>query len=229
MKFFAICTLAIFIASAYAEQTKNSSIGFGARAAFDFGLMYGFDNEDDDVDGSPKGIGFEFGLMAKIAMIPNLYFAPEVNFSYINTSHKYNSLERKYKSMDLEIPLLIRGIVFKDFYVTAGPQLNICINDDADIEIQNLDIPGININANDIGYKENIEERIFTFGLAAGVGYNIFNNLFVDFRYYIGFMELYPDVDYIGDVEDYTTGASMIDMSGAKMMKFKIGLSYWFF
>jgi hypothetical protein len=40
----------------------------------------------------------------------------------------------------------------------------------------------------------------------------------------MGLSELYPDVNGSGNLENY----SELDMRGAKMMKFKAGLSYWF-
>lgn len=79
---------------------------------------------------------------------------------------------------------------------------------------------------------ENIEQGVFDFGLVASAGYNIYNNLFVDLRFYMGLVEMFPDAVYIGSDDitsiDDSDSISFIDLSGAKMMKFKVGLSYWF-
>ena len=77
-------------------------------------------------------------------------------------------------------------------------------------------------------FKEKVEAASFTFGLAAGAGFNIVQGLFIDLRYYMGLTELYPDVK--GAVSGVVDPAnySALDMTGAKMMKFKVGLSYWF-
>ena len=205
------------------RANQEKKIGVGARGAFDYGIMYGFKDEDDDVDGSPAGIGFEGGLMLRIQMIPNLHFAPEVNVAYVSTSHKWDGLKRTYTSTDIEIPLLIRGTVADKFYVTAGPQAVLNISNDSDIEIKSEYDNG--------DYEEKLNQAKFTFGLAAGFGYNIFAGLFVDARFYMGLMELYPDVKSPSD--DITSIAdaeyfSYISMEGAKMMKIKVGLSYWF-
>ena len=102
-------------------QPKMSPFGFGIRFAFDYGRMFGFKEDlenDSDIDGTPSGIGYEGGLMFRIQMIPNLYFTPEVNIAYISTEHEYMRKERKYNSLDLEIPLLMRGVVANRFYIT---------------------------------------------------------------------------------------------------------------
>ena len=207
------------------SRAAESRIGFGIRGAFDYGMMYGFSEEDDDIDQTPRGVGFEGGLMLKIMMINNLFFAPEFNIAYILTSHTYlKEYYRTYHSLDLEIPLLIRGVVADKFYITAGPQANLSLSSGADIDpIENkvLDIRATT--------KEKVEQTGFTFGLAAGAGFNIVKGLFVDLRYYMGLMELFPDVKTLDDIENFEDeDFSIVSMKGAKMMKFKVGLSYLF-
>lgn len=208
----------------YERPANNEQkFGIGLRAAFDYGMMYGFKNEDDDVDGSPTGIGFEGGLMGRIQLISNLHFAPEVNIAFVRTEHEYLHQKRTYTSIDLEIPLLMRGIVLDKFYVTGGPQLNLNLSNDFDYD-----------NKESVeGYEEKIDEAKFTFGLAVGAGFNIIEGLFIDVRFYMGLMDLYPDVKSISDYEDGDIVGegddfSYISMKGAKMMKIKAGLSYWF-
>lgn len=208
----------------YERPVNNEQkFGIGLRAAFDYGMMYGFKNEDDDVDGSPTGIGFEGGLMGRIQLVSNLHFAPEVNIAFVRTEHEYLHQKRTYTSIDLEIPLLMRGIVLDKFYVTGGPQLNLNLSNDFDYD---------NKEAAE-GYEEKIDEAKFTFGLAVGAGFNIIEGLFIDVRFYMGLMDLYPDVKSISDYEDGEIVSegddfSYISMKGAKMMKIKAGLSYWF-
>ncbi len=208
----------------YERPANNEQkFGIGLRAAFDYGMMYGFKNEDDDVDGSPTGIGFEGGLMGRIQLVSNLHFAPEVNIAFVRTEHEYLHQKRTYTSIDLEIPLLMRGIVLDKFYVTGGPQLNLNLSNDFDYD---------NKDATE-GYEEKIDEAKFTFGLAVGAGFNIIEGLFIDVRFYMGLMDLYPDVKSISDYEDGEIvnegdDFSYISMKGAKMMKIKAGLSYWF-
>ena len=216
--------------AAAAEQSENrrakeKRFGVGIRAAFDYGMMYGFSEEDEDAEYNPKGFGFEGGLALRISMIPHLYFAPEFNIAYMTTSHKYlEEYDRTYKSLDLEIPLLIRGVVAEKFYVTAGPQLVIALQSDSDIDPIKNGVLGINVETH-----ETVDQAKFSFGLAAGAGFSFIEGLFIDARIYMGLKELYPDVQSLEDTENFLEEEySIIDMKGAKMMKFKVGLSYWF-
>lgn len=209
----------------YERPANNESkFGIGIRFAFDYAMMYGFKTEDDEVDESPSGTGFEGGLMGRIQLVSSLCFAPELNVAYVNTVHNYMHKERSYKSLDLEIPLLMRGSILDMFYVTGGPQLNININNDYEYD---------DADALASDYKENLDEAKFTFGLAVGAGFNIIEGLFIDVRFYMGLMDLYPDVKSIdeyddGDIVQEGDDFSYISMKGAKMMKIKAGLSYWF-
>ena len=183
-------------------------------------------DNDSDISGSPSGIGFEAGLMVRFQMIPNLFFAPEVNVAYISTNHEYMGSERKYNSVDLEIPLLMRGIVADRFYVTGGPQVVFSMSSKAEIEPLKVTSVGITKES-----EEKIDQASFGFGIAAGAGFNIYEGLFIDLRYYMGLTELYPDVKSMDDFNDGDVAEGdfyMINMSGARMMKFKVGISYWF-
>ena len=53
-----VCTLmAATLSFAQDEQgsraNQGAKLSIGARGAFDYGIMYGFKEEDDDVDGKP--------------------------------------------------------------------------------------------------------------------------------------------------------------------------------
>lgn len=209
-----------------APRDDTPFFGFGLRTAFDYGRMYGFKDDldnDSDISGIPSGIGFEAGVMFRIRMIPNLFFAPEVNFAYISTEHEYLKHKREYKSIDMEVPLLMRGVIADRFYVTGGPQLNFSLSSEADIEpIENSVLDKTFASA------EKIEQTSFSFGIAAGIGINIVQGLFFDLRYYMGITELYPDVKTLDDMDIAEGDFSLVDMSGARMMKFKVGISYWF-
>ncbi len=211
----------------YAPANANNTpfFGFGLKFAFNYGRMFGFKEDldnDSDIDGTPSGIGFDGGLMFRIQMIPNLYFTPEVNIAHITTEHEFMHNKRKYVSTDLELPLLMRGVIANRFYVTGGAQFNFTLSSKAKIDaVENatLDIT--------VASNEKVEQATFGFGIVAGAGVNIVAGLFFDFRFYMGITELYPDVKTLDDLEFATGDYSLIDMSGARMMKIKVGLSYW--
>ena len=72
-------------------------------------------------------------------------------------------------------------------------------------------------------HTETVEQNFFTFGIAAGAGHNIIGGLNVVLRVYMGLMDVFAEPD-----EDDASAWNMIDMAGTKMMKFKVGVSYWF-
>lgn len=222
--------LALFLAAsvAFAQDDaqeapakQKSSVGVGAKLAFDYGMIYGMDDEEDDVDGSPSGLGFDAGLMLRIMLVNNFYFAPELNFAYIKNEHKYMNAYRRYTRMDLEIPLMLRGVVAERFYATFGPQLGLNLSNSNKIKVEGGNLP------------EDFDQAFFEFGVAVGAGVNIAQGLYFDIRVYMGMTELFPDVDYLWD-DDFdkdpskSKGWSSIDMAGAKNLKFKAGISYWF-
>lgn len=235
-----ITTIAcLLLASTFSFAKDESRIGVGLKAAFDYGMMYGFEEEDDEVDGVPQGIGFDAGLMIKVKLAKSAYFVPEVNFAYMSTNHEFRKTERSYTSMDLDIPLMFRGVFLDKIYVTAGPQIVLNLNSDSDIPLasgSSMSSTIINQNAEKYGFNESTEQAFFTAGLAAGIGYNVLGNLNVDFRFYMGLMELFPDVMNGKEAaENILSGDSkknehwsQVDFAGAKMMKFNLGVSYWF-
>ena len=206
-------------------QPKMSPFGFGLKVAFNYGRMFGFKEDlenDSDIDGTPSGIGYEGGLMFRIQMIPNLYFTPEVNIAHISTEHEFMHHKRKYISTDLELPLLMRGVIANRFYVTGGAQFNFTLSSKAEIDA--VENATLNIK---VASNEKIEQATFGFGIVAGAGVNIVAGLYFDFRFYMGITELYPDVKTLDDLEFATGDYSFVDMKGARMMKIKAGISYW--
>lgn len=217
------------------DSAKNDSrFGAGVKATFDYNMMYGFEEDNDGTDGNPSGFGFDAGLMFRLNLAKGLYFAPEVNFAYTSTSHKFLKKERSYTSMDLEIPLMFRAVLlFMDkIYITAGPQIVLNLSNESDIPPMadgNTLLGGIANGAmSALGYTEHTEQGFFNVGLAAGLGFNIVGGLNVDARFYMGFMELFPDTKTIGEDIEPEEPFTYINMHGAKMMKFKVGVSYWF-
>lgn len=232
-----ITTLACLLMAttvSFAAEKSDSKFGAGVKATFDYNMMYGFEEDNDGTDGDPSGFGFDAGLMFRLNLAKGLYFAPEVNFAYTSTSHKYIKKERSYTAMDLEIPLMFRAsfVFLEKLYVTAGPQIVLNLKNDSEIPpmADGSSLLGGIVNGaiSALGYAEHTEQGFFNFGIAAGLGYNIVGGLNVDARFYMGFMELFPDTKTIGEDIDAGDPYTYINMHGAKMMKFKVGISYWF-
>ena len=200
----------------YAPANTNNTpfLGFGVKFAFNYGRMFGFKEDlenDSDIDGTPSGIGFDGGIMFRIQMIPNLYFTPEVNIAHITTEHEFMHHKRKYVSTDLELPLLMRGVIANRFYVTGGAQFNFTLSSKAKIDaVENatLDIT--------VASNEKVEQATFGFGIVAGAGINIVAGLFFDFRFYMGITELYPDVKTLDDLDYLIETSFELDLQGMR-------------
>ena len=82
---------------------------------------------------------------------------------------------------------------------------------------------------------ERIEQATAEFGLNVGVGYFVIDNLSLNFRWYMGLTEVFPDVKYEGDMNSIKEEKSKnnvswatINLKGAHTMMFKFGVTYWF-
>jgi hypothetical protein len=116
----------------------------------------------------------------------------------------------------------MRGEIANRFYITGGAQFNFTLSSEAKIDAVENSTLNIKVASN-----EKVEQTNFGFGIVAGAGVNIVAGLYFDFRFFMGLTELYPDVKTLDDLDFATGDYSLVDMSGARMMKFKVGLSYW--
>lgn len=202
-----VASLLLAIGISYAKD--ESKFGAGIKASISYDQIFGFEEDIDGMDGNPSGIGFDAGIMLRVLLSTNVYLAPEVNISYANTNHKVDKKERTYDATDLEIPVMFRAVIANKFYVTAGPQFVLNMANDSDIPSA-VDNTGMGIDLSK--YGESTEQTFFTMGIAAGAGYNIIGGLNVDFRFYMGLMELFPDVKTVDQhLKDVLTGKGKAD------------------
>ena len=119
-----------------------------------------------------------------------------------------------FTQMDLQIPLLARGIISDRFFAMLGPQLNFSVSNKVTLDGET--IPGNVVNIK-YSLDEEIDQSVFGLGVTLGVGAYVIDRLSVDFRLYMGFLELYPDAD-----------DRLMDLSGARLMTMNFGVGYWF-
>lgn len=215
-----------------APVKKKAPVSIGVNATFIYGYFWGFEDLTSDGYDNPTGIGGEFGLAGRFTMAEGLQFSPEISFRIFNVSHKDgdddDSNERCYNQMFIDIALYLRGVLGNGFFLEIAPQVS--INTSAEYTID-----GVDYNKNEFG---NIEQSVAEFGLNVGAGYFILDNLSLSFRWYMGFNEIFPDVKYEGDVENWNSldgnkikksiKRSDIHLKGAHTMMFKFGVTYWF-
>ncbi len=205
-----------------APVQKQAPISIGARAAFIYGNMWGFKDLKSDGLEPPTGIGGEFGITARFSMVDGLQFSPEILFRIFNLSHDEDEIERCYNQTFLDFAFYIRGVFGGGFFLEFAPQIS--INTSAEYTYDGA--------KNDF---ERIEQSTAEFGLDVGVGYYVLNNLSLNFRWYLGLTEVFPDVKYEGDMNSIKEEKSKdnvswatINLKGAHTMMFKFGVTYWF-
>ena len=200
------------------QATELAMFGIGARLAVGYGMIWGL--EDDwsggENDENPGGIDLEGGAMGRIVLTPVLQFTPELLFRYANYSQDDDLGERKFKQMNVEIPLLVRAVATPEFYAYIGPQLGLNLSHDVSLKAKVSNKAGTGTINHSI--PEKVEQASFGFSVAVGAGYFVIDKLALDFRVGFGLSELYPD-----------SKGGFIDLSGAKDLSFKFGLNYWVF
>ena len=200
------------------QATELAMFGIGARLAVGYGMIWGL--EDDwsggENDENPGGIDLEGGAMGRIVLTPVLQFTPELLFRYANYSQDDDLGERKFKQMNVEIPLLVRAVATPKFYAYIGPQLGLNLSSDVSLKAKVADKVSGGTTTHSV--PEKVEQTSFGFGIAVGAGYFVIDKLALDFRVGFGLSELYPD-----------SKGGFIDLSGAKDLSFKFGLNYWVF
>lgn len=211
------------------KNKMHFKTGIGLRGSFDIGFMWGFSKLDKNVQ-RPSGVGYEFGGQIRVEISDVLYFTPEITFSKLKTSHNDDDdIKRTYDQSYLNFTLLMRAFITENVYATAGPQVSFNIGNDFTVGEITYNTPGMPDHKGHT-YRENIKQSAAEFGLNLGAGYMFFNRLSVDFRWHLGITELFPEVKcYDDDDFDIRTEKkwSLINLSGARTMKFKFGVNFW--
>jgi len=225
MKLYLPLVLAVFVALSFAQEpeqnksTGKKEIGLGARLAVGYGMIWGLKDDwsIDEDDENPGGLDLEAGVMGRYVVTPIVHFTPELLFHYGKPKHDNKYGKYEFSFMNVEIPLLVRAYASPKFYGYIGPQLGFNIHNDVSLKAKYADKTG----SNPTGYTKfgkKVDQAVFGFGIAAGVGYYLMDKLSLDFRTYMGLTEQYPD-----------TKGSLVDLKGAKLLSFAIGANYWIF
>nr|WP_209565403.1 porin family protein [Flavobacterium sp. 1355] len=127
-------------------------------------------------------IGFQLGGFAEINVWKKLYIQPELLFSAQGAKFDGYYGERDYtvNLNYINVPVLAKYYITKQFSVEAGPQLGLLVS------------------------SENIEdEKSVDVGFNLGAGYNFTDNFSVGIRYTIGLTSIYDYNDYYDDYDGY--------------------------
>lgn len=197
--------------------TAAAQVNVGARVAGTMSTFKGDDSEDIDF----WGVGFNAGVAAKYKLGEMLAVAPELGVDFRRVADD----EVTFSFWVLEIPVMVRVNAMPNLYIEGGPTFGFILSNDTDYDVPELEgfdlddaVEGM-VDADDIGGAMFPNKtNTFEMGLALGVGYTVIPNLDVNFRFAMGFTNIFEDVSYGGYTND-------IDIQNLQL---SIGATYWF-
>lgn len=173
---------------ANAQETR-----FGVKGALNITSLTGNYYEDN----AKSSIGFQVGAFAEIKIIEKLAIQPELLYSAQGA--KFNGFggnDYDVKLNYLNIPVLAKYYITKEFTVEAGPQI------------------GFLLSAKEEGEDAKDFYKSVDLGFNLGAGYNFTENLSAGIRYTIGLSNVYDkEYDNFEDYYDYSIRNSVLALS----------------
>ena len=172
-----LCALTLFLSASFGmlhAQDNNVNTEFGVKGGFNMSNLYSNDANDDNVL-----YGFNAGVYATLPISDFIAIQPEILFTTKGAELDYNNAfatgNAKFRLNYIEVPLLVRVNITKNFNVHAGGYASYLVSSkvtgDGDINFDQ------EINTDDLNK--------FDAGLSAGVGVD-FNPVSIGLRYNYG-------------------------------------------
>lgn len=171
--------LTLFLTASFGmlhAQNNNVNTEFGVKGGFNMSNLYSNDADDENIL-----YGFNAGLYATLPISDFIAIQPEILFTTKGSKLDYNDFlgtgsgSAKFKLSYIEVPLLVRVNITKNFNVHAGGYASYLVSSKVSGE-------------GDINFNQDIDTddlNKFDAGLSAGVGVD-FNPLSVGLRYNYG-------------------------------------------
>ena len=172
-----LCALTLFISASFGmlhAQDNNVNTEFGVKGGFNMSNLYSNDANDDNVL-----YGFNAGVYATLPISDFIAIQPEILFTTKGAELDYKNAfatgNAKFRLNYIEVPLLVRVNITKNFNVHAGGYASYLVSSkvtgDGDINFDQ------EINTDDLNK--------FDAGLSAGIGVD-FNPVSIGLRYNYG-------------------------------------------
>ncbi|WP_281232070.1 porin family protein [Flavobacterium gelatinilyticum] len=159
--------------------TNAQETRFGVKGGLNISTLGG------DASGVSSLVGFHVGGFAEIKIIEKLAIQPELVFSTQGAKEKFFGEKYNTNLNYLNIPVVAKYYITKEFSVEAGPQIGFLVSAKSDGE----DVKDL--------YKS------IDAGFNIGAGYNFTENLSVNLRYYLGLANVVDTNDDYEDWEDF--------------------------
>jgi hypothetical protein len=172
-----LCALTLFMTASFGmlhAQDDNVTTEFGIKGGFNMSNLYQSEADDNNII-----YGFNAGVYATLPVSDFIAIQPEILFTTKGAELDYNNAflqgNAKFKLNYIEVPLLVRVNITKNFNVHAGGYASYLVSSKV-------------TGDGDINFDEAVDTddlNKFDAGIAAGVGVD-FNPISVGLRYNYG-------------------------------------------
>ncbi|MDR7370846.1 porin family protein [Flavobacterium aquidurense] len=172
-----LCALTLFMTASFGvlqAQDEKVTTEFGVKGGFNMSNLYQSEADDNNVL-----YGFNAGVYATLPVSDFIAIQPEILFTTKGSELEYNNAfasgNAKFKLNYIEVPLLVRVNITKNFNVHAGGYASYLVNSKV-------------TGDGDFNFEEEIDTEDlnkFDAGLSAGVGVD-FNPVSIGLRYNYG-------------------------------------------
>ena len=153
------------------------AFGFANAQEVKFGVKAGLNvaNLGGDVKDASTKVGFQVGGLAEIKVSDKFAIQPELLFNSVGAKRNNISMALNY----ISVPVMAKYFVAEQFSLEAGPQVGILASATA------------SANGQSVSIKD--EFNTLDFGMNAGVGYDITENIVASARYSFGVANIIKD------------------------------------
>jgi opacity protein-like surface antigen len=177
MKKIVLITAFIFAISFTAQAQL---LKFGVKAGLNYANLSGTEIQTDAIT------SYHAGLIAEIKLMDKFAIQPELLYSTQGASYKDVGEEFKNELGYITIPVLAKIYLGESLSLDLGPQASFLLSEKD------------KFNATD--------SNTFDFGVAAGLGYKITKNIFVQGRYVLGLSEVSTTAETKNSVLQFSAG-----------------------
>jgi opacity protein-like surface antigen len=205
-----LCALTLFLTASFGmlhAQDTNVTTEFGVKGGFNMSNLYQGDADDNNIL-----YGFNAGLYATLPISDFIAIQPEILYTTKGAELEYNNAfasgDAKFKLNYIEVPLLVRVNITKNFNVHAGGYASYLVSSKVK-------------GTGDFEFDEDVDTddlNKFDAGIAAGVGVD-FNPISIGLRYNYGLTK-------VGKDRTDALGNSFNTLGDAKNSNLTVYLSY---
>ncbi|WP_026727605.1 porin family protein [Flavobacterium denitrificans] len=173
----------LFLATSTAIHAQLLKIG--VKAGVNFASQTGDFPESIDKEGITS---YHAGLVAEVKLLEKFSIQPELLYSTTGASYKFDDVSEDIKNElgYISIPVMAKFYLNKTFSLEVGPQASFLVSQRNDFDIE--------------------DAETFEFGVNAGLGVKLTENIFLQGRYGLGLTEASKNADIKNSVFQISAG-----------------------